>query len=108
VWCSGGSLKPIDQQSPSQQSSCWRQQAKIIPPTLTEEPSLLGTISSKEVLKKNNRGIFTIFQLSHTFRPKKGKKTKKQTKCEWALKALALREKVTYISIFQVRFPHSY
>jgi len=63
-----------------------------------DDLSLLGRISQKEVLKKNNRGIFTILQLSYTFRPrKKRKKSKIPQHFEWVLKALALREKRTYV-----------
>ena len=66
-----------------------------------DDLSLLGNISKKEVLKKNNRGIFSIYQLSYTFRPrKKSKKKKASPKSQrflWELKALALREKRTYI-----------
>ena len=36
-----------------------------------DDLSLLGSISRREVLKKNNRGIFSIYQLSYTFRPRK-------------------------------------
>ena len=66
-----------------------------------DDLSLLGNISQKEVLKKNNRGIFSIYQLSYTFRPrKKSKKKKALPKSQrflWELKALALREQRTYI-----------
>ena len=45
----------------------------------TDDLSLLGSISQREVLKKNNRGIFSIYQLSYTFRPRKKSKKKKAT-----------------------------
>ncbi len=66
-----------------------------------DDLSLLGSISQREVLKKNNRGIFSIYQLSYTFRPRKKSKKKKATpknqRFLWELKALALREQRTYI-----------
>ena len=66
-----------------------------------DDLSLLGSISQREVLKKNNRGIFSIYQLSYTFRPRKKSKKKKAApknqRFLWELKALALREQRTYI-----------
>lgn len=63
-----------------------------------DDLSLLGRISQKEVNKQNNKGIFTIQQLSYLFRPrKKRKKIGKKQRFLWELKALALREKQTYI-----------
>jgi hypothetical protein len=52
-------------------------------------------------LKRNNRGIFSIYQLSYTFKPRREKKKKgaiyKSQQFLWELKALALREKRTYV-----------
>lgn len=63
-----------------------------------DDLSLLGKISEKEVIKNNNKGIFTIKQLSYTFRPKRRRKAhNKNQRYSWGLKALALREKQTYI-----------
>lgn len=62
-----------------------------------DDLSLLGRISQKEVVKQNNKGIFTIQQLSYTFKPRKRKKTGKNQRFLWELKALALRENQTYI-----------
>jgi predicted RecB family nuclease len=64
-----------------------------------DDISLLGRISEKEVLKRNNRGIFTIHQLSYTFRPRRKRKntSPKNAHFLWELKALALREQRTYI-----------
>lgn len=60
--------------------------------------SLLGGLSQKEIIKKNNRGIFNIHQLSYTFRHRKRKKNSdKPQRFEYALRALALREKQSYI-----------
>ena len=62
-----------------------------------DDISLLGSISKREVLRKNSRGLFSIFQLSHTFRPRKKSRSRKNERYSWELKALALREHRTYI-----------
>ncbi len=63
-----------------------------------DDLSLLGPLRPKEIEKLNNRGIFTIHQYSYTFRPRKHKKKTSQLgRPQPALKALALREKKTYI-----------
>jgi predicted RecB family nuclease len=60
--------------------------------------SLLSGISEKEVTRYNNKGIFTVNQLSFTYRPRRRKKRKgKNQRFEYALKALALREQRAYI-----------
>ena len=60
-----------------------------------DDLSLLRRITEKEILKINNKGIFTIFQLSFTFKPKKRHIIK--NRCIWELRALALKENKTYI-----------
>ncbi|MBN2066820.1 MAG: TM0106 family RecB-like putative nuclease [Candidatus Thermoplasmatota archaeon] len=60
----------------------------------TDDLSLLKGMSQKEILKYNNKGIFTVLQCSYTFKPRKKRKVQRR---EWALKALALREQQTYI-----------
>lgn len=63
--------------------------------------SLLLGISEKEVARHNNKGIFTVTQLSFTYRPRRRKKRAgKHQPLEYALKALALREQRTYIKEF--------
>ena len=59
---------------------------------------LLGRISDKLVSKYNSKGIFTIHQLSYTFKPRR-KKRSTQTKGRYLLelKALSLREKKTHV-----------
>ena len=61
--------------------------------------SLLKGISPKEVNKHNNRGIFSVHQLSYTFRPRKTpKRTKNPGKPRYfSLQALALRENSIYV-----------
>lgn len=64
-----------------------------------DDLSLLAGMNPKGVLKQNNRGIFTVLQFSYTFRPRRRSKkaANKLLRFEPALKALALREKKTYI-----------
>lgn len=64
-----------------------------------DDISLLKGISEKEINKQNRKGIFTITQLSCTFRPRKLSKRGKLHKQPhyFALKALAIKEKKTYL-----------
>ncbi len=63
--------------------------------------SLLSGIKDKEIVKLNKKGIFTVNQLSYTFRPRK--KSKRSTNAfkrrpfSPALKALAIREKKIHV-----------
>lgn len=59
--------------------------------------SLLSKITSKKIKKYENRGIFTITQLSYLYRPRR--KNKKQTTLNhsFELQALALRNDKIYI-----------
>ncbi|WP_341900742.1 IS66 family transposase [Fluviicola taffensis] len=61
--------------------------------------SLLGNISLITISKYNKKGIFSILQLSHTFRPRRrgSRKPTMATAYLWELKALAIREKKTYV-----------
>jgi len=61
--------------------------------------SLLRGMSEKEIKRHNKKGIFTVTQLSYTFRPrKKNKKAKKHSHPHiFALHALAIREKKTFV-----------
>jgi len=61
--------------------------------------SLLGGMTEKERKKLNNKGIFTVTQLSYTFRPRRRSKRlrDKQEKYHHSLKALAIREKKIHI-----------
>jgi predicted RecB family nuclease len=60
-----------------------------------DDLSLLVGLRPKEILSKNNRGIFTVKQLSYTFRPIRNPYRKRKFLPE--LKALALRESKTFI-----------
>jgi predicted RecB family nuclease len=62
--------------------------------------SLLRMIPPKEITNLRNKGIFTVTQLSYTFRPRRRKAkgdVKQVGKYKYALKALAIRERTTYI-----------
>ena len=60
-----------------------------------EHLGLLGAMSAKEVVKKNKKGIFTLTQLSYTFRPRRKRKAPENYKRPHsvALRALAIRDK---------------
>jgi predicted RecB family nuclease len=65
----------------------------------SDDLSLLRGLSEKEVEKHRQRGITTVHQFSHTYRPgRRGKRRAgKARKHDHALQALALREKKVYI-----------
>jgi len=61
--------------------------------------SLLRGMSGKEIKGYGRKGIFTLTQLAHTFRPRrKGKRAGQETKRRsFALQALAIRDKRIYV-----------
>jgi predicted RecB family nuclease len=62
-----------------------------------DDLSLLGGLSPKEVSALNARGIFTVTQFSHTFRPARMKRAAGK-KHDHSLQALAIREKTVYVA----------
>lgn len=60
-----------------------------------DDLSLLPALKPKEILQKNNRGVFSVKQLSYSFRPNKNPYRKRKFLPE--LKALAIREGKTFI-----------
>ena len=64
-----------------------------------DDLSLLGGLSVKEREKLRNKGIFSVIQLSYTFRPRRRPKRlrHKAEKYHHALKALAIREKKIHL-----------
>jgi predicted RecB family nuclease len=64
-----------------------------------DDISLLGGVGDKEQRKLNRKGIFTLTQLSCTFRPRrKGKRVKRKSNNYYpALQALAIREKKVHV-----------
>ncbi len=64
-----------------------------------DELSLLAGMTEKERKKHNSKGVFTITQLSYTFRPRRRPKRlrDKREKYNHSLKALAIREKKIHI-----------
>jgi predicted RecB family nuclease len=67
--------------------------------TAKDDLSLLGRMAEKAIKKYNSRGIFTVNQLSFTFRARKRSKRSKQKSPphDPALQALAIREKKIYV-----------
>jgi len=65
-----------------------------------DDLTLLSRMSDKKRKKLHNKGLFTITQLSYTFRPRKPNKRakKKIVKLDHALKALAIRSKKIYVT----------
>jgi predicted RecB family nuclease len=64
-----------------------------------DDLSLLGSMTEKERADFNSKGIFTVTQLSFTFRPRRrprGLKDRRE-RHHYALKALAIREKKLHI-----------
>lgn len=61
--------------------------------------SLLGSISPKIIERYHKKGIFTVLQLSHLFRPRRRSRLKPEIASNylWDLKALAIREQKTYV-----------
>lgn len=64
-----------------------------------DDLSLLSGMTEKERKKLNNKGIFTVTQLSYTFRPRRRPKrlTGKREKYHHSLKALAIRQRKVHI-----------
>ena len=65
----------------------------------TDDLSLLSSMSAKERQKLRGKGIFTVTQLSYTFRPRRRPRRQrdKREKYHHSLKALAIREKKIHI-----------
>lgn len=65
----------------------------------TDNLSLLSGITVKEIKKKNSKGIFTVNQLSYTFKPRRKRKktTKYRKRFLSELKALSIREDRIYV-----------
>ena len=67
--------------------------------TEKDDLSLLGGLSDNERTKLNNKGIFSVTQLSYTFRPRRRSKrhADRPEKYHHSLKALAIRENKIHI-----------
>jgi hypothetical protein len=64
-----------------------------------DDLSLLGGMTEKERKRYHSKGIFTVTQLSYTFRPRRRPKglRDKREKYHHSLKALAIRERKIHI-----------
>jgi predicted RecB family nuclease len=64
-----------------------------------DDLSLLSGMTEKERTKYNGKGIFTVTQLSYTFRPRRRSKRspRKREKYHYSLKALAIRNQKIYV-----------
>jgi len=64
-----------------------------------DDLSLLRGISTREIANSQKKGIFTLHQLSHTFRPRRRPKHLRDRPLPYqpSLHALAIREKKTYV-----------
>ena len=71
-----------------------------------DDLSLLTGLTDKERIRLNQRGIFTVNQLSHTFRPRRRPKrlTGQPEKYHHSLRALALREEKIHM-VGKLRLP---
>jgi predicted RecB family nuclease len=65
-----------------------------------DDLSLLSSMSVAEIKKQQDKGIFTVTQLSYTFRPRRRSKhsASEPEKYHHALKALAIREQKIYVA----------
>jgi predicted RecB family nuclease len=68
--------------------------------------SLLASMTPKAMAKYHNKGITTITQLSYLFKPRRRRSPNPQSSYLWELKALAIREKKTFV-IELPELPHS-
>lgn len=61
--------------------------------------SLIRGISEKEIKSFNRKGILTVTQLAHTFRPRRKRKnrTKESQRRYHSLQALAIRDEKIYV-----------
>lgn len=63
-----------------------------------DDLSLLTGLQPKEIEAWNERGIFTVTQLAHTFRPKTmGRSSAQPKRHSQQLQAMAIRDKTTYV-----------
>ncbi|MEY2985550.1 MAG: hypothetical protein RLZZ568_2167, partial [Cyanobacteriota bacterium] len=59
--------------------------------------SLLTSITEREINKLNKKGLFTVTQLSYTYRARKQRKNNQKIKHSHALKALSIRDNKIYV-----------
>ena len=59
-----------------------------------DDLSLMAGLKKAELVTAHKKGIFTITQFAHTFRPNR---RRKRLRHEWALQALSIRERGTHV-----------
>ncbi|HVG37326.1 MAG TPA: TM0106 family RecB-like putative nuclease, partial [Thermoplasmata archaeon] len=62
----------------------------------TDDLSLMSGLKKAELAAAHKKGVFTITQFSHTFRPNR---RRKRLRHEWSLQALSIREKRTHVLV---------
>lgn len=77
---------------------CEFQQRCLQQATNDDNISLLRGMTEKQMIKFSHRGILTVAQLSHIYRARRKPSTKTAPRHDFALQALALREKRIYIN----------
>ena len=72
--------------------------------TTKDDLSLLSNMPKREQRKLNSRGIFTVTQLSYTFRPRRRPAKHRSTRPPYShpLKALAIRDRKIYVNGYPV------
>jgi predicted RecB family nuclease len=63
-----------------------------------DDLSLLTGLTPKKIAALHARGIFTVAQFSHTFRPRRKKSAEAARTHDYALQALAIRENTIYVA----------
>jgi predicted RecB family nuclease len=78
-------------------SSCQFQQNCRAKAKEMDHLSLLTGITEREINKLNKKGLFTVTQLSYTYRARKQGKNNRKIKHSHALKALSVRDDKIYV-----------
>ena len=78
-------------------SSCQFQQNCKAKAKEVDHLSLLTGITEREINKLNKKGLFTVTQLSYTYRARKQGKNNRKIKHSHALKALSIRDNKIYV-----------
>ena len=80
---------------------CEFQQRCLQQATEKDDLSLLRGMTEKQINMYHRRGIFTVSQLSHTYRARKINSSKTNKRHDFALQAMAIRDKQVFITEIQ-------